>query len=123
MTFFPFNFTFPFYGPLVKKSIIQNFDTSFVDKNIRQNVKNECFWASCTSISGILNTCIDYFQTELKPLYTDPKKKFDLTSCQFSFHYSFESYEQADRMMQNACECLKPGGYFIATTPNSFELM
>ncbi len=64
----------------------------------------------------------NFFQTQLKPLYTDPKKKFDLTSCQFSFHYSFESYEQADRMMQNACECLRPGGYFIATTPNSYEL-
>ncbi len=31
---------------------IQIFDTSWLDKNIRQNVKNQCFGASC--ISGTL---------------------------------------------------------------------
>ncbi len=33
-------------------SSIQIFDTSWLDKNIRQNVKNRCLWASC--ISGTL---------------------------------------------------------------------
>ncbi len=32
-----------------QKSIIQIFDTSWLDKNIRQNAKHECFWASYTS--------------------------------------------------------------------------
>ncbi len=56
-------------------------------------------------------------------MYKDSTQQFDLTSCQFSYHYSFESYEQADMMLRNACECLRPGGYFIGTTPNAYELV
>lgn len=55
--------------------------------------------------------------------FRDPEMCFDICSCQFVCHYSFESYEQADIMLRNACERLSPGGYFIGTTPNSFELM
>merc|ERR1712025_599499 len=39
------------------------------------------------------------------------------------FHYGFESYPQAEMILRNACECLKPGGYFIGTTPNAYELV
>lgn len=53
----------------------------------------------------------------------DPEMCFDICSCQFVCHYSFESYEQADMLLRNACERLSPGGYFIGTTPNSFELI
>lgn len=55
--------------------------------------------------------------------FCDKEMSFDICSCQFAFHYSFESYEQADLMLRNACERLNPGGYFIGTTPNSFELI
>uniref|UniRef100_A0ABI7WA48 mRNA cap guanine-N(7) methyltransferase n=1 Tax=Felis catus TaxID=9685 RepID=A0ABI7WA48_FELCA len=55
--------------------------------------------------------------------FHDPEMCFDICSCQFVCHYSFESYEQADMMLRNACERLNPGGYFIGTTPNSFELI
>ncbi|XP_054936397.1 mRNA cap guanine-N(7) methyltransferase isoform X1 [Physeter macrocephalus] len=55
--------------------------------------------------------------------FRDPEMCFDICSCQFVCHYSFESYEQADVMLRNACERLSPGGYFIGTTPNSFELI
>ncbi|XP_032165910.1 mRNA cap guanine-N7 methyltransferase [Mustela erminea] len=55
--------------------------------------------------------------------FRDPEMCFDICSCQFVCHYSFESYEQADMMLRNACERLSPGGYFIGTTPNSFELI
>lgn len=54
--------------------------------------------------------------------YTN-KMAFDLCSCQFSLHYSFESYDQAHMMMRNACERLRPNGYFIGTTTNSHEIM
>jgi hypothetical protein len=40
---------------------------------------------------------------------------FDIVSCQFAFHYCFESLEQAECMLRNASERLKPGGYFIGT--------
>ncbi|XP_036177848.1 mRNA cap guanine-N7 methyltransferase isoform X1 [Myotis myotis] len=55
--------------------------------------------------------------------FRDPEMRFDICSCQFVCHYSFESYDQADMMLRNACERLSPGGYFIGTTPNSFELI
>uniref|UniRef100_A0A8C6R5T0 mRNA cap guanine-N(7) methyltransferase n=1 Tax=Nannospalax galili TaxID=1026970 RepID=A0A8C6R5T0_NANGA len=55
--------------------------------------------------------------------FHDPEMRFDMCSCQFACHYSFESLEQADMMLRNACGRLNPGGYFIGTTPNSFELI
>lgn len=55
--------------------------------------------------------------------YEDRNIHFDLCSSQFVYHYSFESEEQADRMLRNACENLRPGGYFIGTTPDAFELV
>uniref|UniRef100_A0A8D0H9B2 mRNA cap guanine-N(7) methyltransferase n=1 Tax=Sphenodon punctatus TaxID=8508 RepID=A0A8D0H9B2_SPHPU len=59
----------------------------------------------------------------LSDKYTDPEMCFDICSCQFVYHYSFETYEQADKMLKNACGRLCPGGYFIGTTPNSYELV
>ncbi|KAL4624761.1 mRNA cap guanine-N7 methyltransferase isoform X2 [Arapaima gigas] len=54
---------------------------------------------------------------------SDPTMTFDICSCQFVYHYSFESWQQADTMLRNACERLRPGGYFIGTTPDAFELV
>ncbi|XP_076470206.1 mRNA cap guanine-N(7) methyltransferase-like [Babylonia areolata] len=65
----------------------------------------------------------DCTKARLKDMYADPSMQFDLVSCQFSFHYSFESYPQALTMMRNAAECLRPGGYFIGTTPSAYELV
>ncbi|XP_031552460.1 mRNA cap guanine-N7 methyltransferase-like [Actinia tenebrosa] len=65
----------------------------------------------------------DCSKERLADIYTDEDLVFDLCSCQFSYHYSFESFEQADVMLKNACEKLKPGGYFIGTTPNAYELV
>ncbi|KAJ7991992.1 hypothetical protein DPEC_G00289590 [Dallia pectoralis] len=53
----------------------------------------------------------------------DPEMMFDVTSCQFVYHYSFETQQQADLMLKNACEMLRPGGYFIGTTPDAYELV
>lgn len=49
--------------------------------------------------------------------------KLDLVSCQFSFHYCFESLPQAECMLKNASECLKTGGYFIGTIPDSADIV
>ena len=65
----------------------------------------------------------DCTKTRLKDKYKNPDIMFDLVSCQFVLHYSFESYQQADMMLRNACESLKPGGYFIGTIPNCYELI
>ncbi|XP_071058298.1 mRNA cap guanine-N(7) methyltransferase [Pseudochaenichthys georgianus] len=53
----------------------------------------------------------------------DQALMFDICSCQFVYHYSFESEQKADMMLRNACERLKPGGFFIGTTPDAFELV
>ncbi|XP_068423117.1 mRNA cap guanine-N7 methyltransferase [Clinocottus analis] len=53
----------------------------------------------------------------------DQEQMFDICSCQFVYHYSFESEQKANMMLRNACERLKPGGYFIGTTPDAFELV
>ena len=59
----------------------------------------------------------------LREKYRDPSIELNLVSCQFAFHYCFESLVQAECMIRNAAECLKPGGFFIGTIPNSFEIM
>ncbi|XP_053100042.1 mRNA cap guanine-N7 methyltransferase isoform X2 [Hemicordylus capensis] len=59
----------------------------------------------------------------LSKKYNDRNMCFDICSCQFVYHYSFETYEQADMMLKNACERLCHGGYFIGTTPDSYELV
>lgn len=59
----------------------------------------------------------------LRERYKDPSMKLHLVSCQFAFHYCFESINQAECMIRNAAECLSPGGYFIATIPNAYEIM
>ncbi|XP_014204121.1 mRNA cap guanine-N7 methyltransferase [Copidosoma floridanum] len=65
----------------------------------------------------------DCSKVRLREKYKDPSMQLDLVSCQFAFHYSFESLPQAECMMKNASESLKPGGYFIGTIPNAYELV
>lgn len=64
-----------------------------------------------------------YSQVRLRERYKDPSMELDLVSCQFSFHYCFESLPQAENMVRNAAECLRPGGYFIGTIPDAYEIM
>jgi hypothetical protein len=40
---------------------------------------------------------------------------FDMSMCQFSIHYFFESGIKFDGFIQNVIECTKQGGYFIGT--------
>lgn len=65
----------------------------------------------------------DCTKVRLKDRYKKKDVCFDLVSCQFSFHYCFESLPQVDRMLQNISECLRPGGYFIGTTPDAFQIV
>lgn len=65
----------------------------------------------------------DCTKVRLQERYKDPTMELDLVSCQFSFHYCFESLPQAEVMLRNAAECLRPGGYFIGTIPDAYEIM
>lgn len=74
-------------------------------------------------IYGIEYIPADCSRARLREKYRDPSMKLDLVSCQFAFHYSFESLPQAECMLRNAAECLAPGGFFIGTMPDANELM
>uniref|UniRef100_A0AAV2K973 mRNA cap guanine-N(7) methyltransferase n=1 Tax=Knipowitschia caucasica TaxID=637954 RepID=A0AAV2K973_KNICA len=65
----------------------------------------------------------DATKEQLAPRLADPALTFDLCSCQFVVHYSFESRLKAETMLKNATEKLRPGGFFIGTTPDAYELM
>lgn len=65
----------------------------------------------------------DCTKETLRDKYTDPSISFDIVSCQFGLHYSFESYTQARRMLTNISECLKPDGYFFGTIPDAYEIV
>lgn len=65
----------------------------------------------------------DCTKESLRDKYTDSQIKFNLVSCQFAFHYCFESLQQADCMMRNASEKLETGGYFIGSIPNAYEIV
>ncbi|ODN05331.1 mRNA cap guanine-N7 methyltransferase [Orchesella cincta] len=66
---------------------------------------------------------LDCTKDSLKSKLLNPEMEFDIVSCQFSFHYSFESYLQAKQMLTNATENLKKGGYFIGTTVNADRMV
>ncbi|CAK1550095.1 unnamed protein product [Leptosia nina] len=65
----------------------------------------------------------DCTKENLRDKYTDPSIKFDIVSCQFGLHYSFESLRQVRQMLKNSTECLKVGGYFFGTIPNAYEIV
>lgn len=65
----------------------------------------------------------DCTKETLRDKYRDPSINFDIVSCQFGLHYSFESLTQARRMLTNISECLKQGGYFFGTIPNAYEIV
>jgi SAM-dependent methyltransferase len=45
--------------------------------------------------------------------------KFDLVSCQFAFHYMFQSRQKAKHFLDEVSRHLKPGGLFVVTTIDS----
>lgn len=65
----------------------------------------------------------DFTKVRLRKKYKDPSIKLDLVSCQFAFHYGFESLTQAECTVHNAAECLQPGGFFIGTILDSNDLV
>ncbi|XP_049868222.1 mRNA cap guanine-N7 methyltransferase [Pectinophora gossypiella] len=65
----------------------------------------------------------DCTKEPLRDKYTDPSINFDVVSCQFGLHYSFESLKQARRMLTNISECIRPDGYFFGTIPNAYEIV
>lgn len=64
----------------------------------------------------------DCFGESLGPAvepFPDCRFPCDLVSCQFSFHYAFESERKARRSLLNVSKSLRVGGHFIGTIPDS----
>lgn len=53
----------------------------------------------------------------------EPDREFDLASCQFALHYSFLNEKRAWQFLKNATERIRPGGYFIGTLPDAYQIM
>ncbi|KAK8382674.1 hypothetical protein O3P69_015476 [Scylla paramamosain] len=75
---------------------------------------------NCFNAEFIVADCT---KKRIKPLMENSKRQMDLVSCQFAFHYCFESLPQAETMLRNVSENLKKGGYFVATIPSAYEIM
>jgi len=48
---------------------------------------------------------------------------FDVVSCQFAFHYCFETEARTRMMLENVSTRLKPGGWWIGTTTDANVLV
>lgn len=55
--------------------------------------------------------------------YEPKDREFDLASCQFALHYSFADEERASQFLKNATERIRPGGYFIGTLPDAYQIV
>ncbi|CAG9538633.1 unnamed protein product [Cercopithifilaria johnstoni] len=94
---------------------LEQCEKRYKDMKARENPRRPLFSAEFIVADATRDRLIDH--------YCDRFIKFDMCSCQFSFHYCFESEKQARRMIQNAVERLKPGGYFIGTLPDAERIM
>ncbi|CDW57807.1 mRNA cap guanine N7 methyltransferase [Trichuris trichiura] len=61
----------------------------------------------------------DCAEEDISLSFQNADTQFDLCSCQFSLHYCFSTEARARRLLANACERLKVGGYFIGTIPDA----
>ena len=61
--------------------------------------------------------CVDTCKESILNVVDDKSIRFDLTSCQFVYNYSFDTYPRAEAMLTNACRYLKMGGFFIGRCP------
>ncbi|KAK3237565.1 hypothetical protein CYMTET_52369 [Cymbomonas tetramitiformis] len=64
----------------------------------------------------------DAFQVDLLPHIGD-LGPFDIVSCQFAFHYCFNTEERAKQCLQNIGDALRPKGMFIGTTADANVLV
>nr|AEE62767.1 unknown [Dendroctonus ponderosae] len=89
---------------------------------VKQRSRNDRGWGS-NNIFSMEVVHGDGGKVRYREKFKDPSIKLDLVSCQFAFHYSFESLPQANCWFKNVSECLQAGGYFIGTMVDSNEII
>ncbi|ERN05155.1 mRNA cap guanine-N7 methyltransferase 1 isoform X1 [Amborella trichopoda] len=66
--------------------------------------------------------CGDCFEVPLDRVLEDDAP-FDICSCQFALHYSWQTEARARRALENVASLLRPGGIFIGTMPDANVLI
>ncbi len=121
---------------IAQKSVEQARDRYENDMYARNQMDASFFTADCFSVSTILFYFHSFYTeilncsawciavNEQEPIErVIPDVRFDIVSCQFAFHYSFESEQKACMAFRNASLQLKHGGYFIMTIPNAYKIL
>lgn len=75
-----------------------------------------------SSLFPALFVAADCFNTRFMNMM-DPALRVDLVSCQFAFHYAFESEARVRTAFSNVSDRLEAGGHFVATIPNALRLV
>ncbi|PVU85361.1 hypothetical protein BB560_007047 [Smittium megazygosporum] len=65
---------------------------------------------------------LDCFKYTISSVIEPEDYKADVVSAQFCIHYAAESEAQFRMLLKNVSDHLRPGGYFIGTTPNAYWL-
>lgn len=65
----------------------------------------------------------DATRDSLRDKLKNPNMLFDLAVIQFAYHYSFETIEQATKMIENVSRNLREGGYFVGSTVNANKVV
>lgn len=80
-----------------------------------KNMRSKCFW---------VDFCVgDPFLDRLEDIVHPDAFPVDMVSCQFAFHYAFETEERLRNALSNISRVLKRGGKFIGTIPDSEQLV
>lgn len=79
--------------------------------------------ARCRRLYDIDYVHADSTRERLLDRMPHARHSFDLALMQFAFHYSFETLEQAQQLLQNVSDSLKDGGYFVGTTVDALQVI
>jgi len=66
---------------------------------------------------------IDFLYADITSDIISVDRIFNVVSCQFMLHYSFESLDQVKCLLHNMVSHLRRGGYVIGTTLNANEII
>jgi len=104
-----------------KKELVKHID--FVD--ISNVSVRECEHRYNSNKSVQERYTANFYVADCTQPITDPglAGPYDIVTCQFAIHYSFESCTQAENFIKNVSDRLKPGGVFIISTVNDYEII
>ena len=93
-------------------------ENSLIECKKRYNDDKPNFKANFLHMDLATESIVDKIEDE-----NEKNRNYDLISCQFVLHYSFESYKKAVNFIKNISNSLDTGGYFIGTTTDSYEIV